>query len=70
MQWVSMLSWWQWLILANPLTPVVEIFRLGFLGTSAVDPVFLLYSLGFTVVTLLIGVLIFNHVESTFMDTV
>jgi len=61
---------WQWLILANPLTPVVEIFRLGFLGTSAVDPVFLLYSLGFTVVTLLIGVLIFNHVESTFMDTV
>ena len=61
---------WQWLILANPLTPVVEVFRLGFLGTSAVEPVFLLYSLGFTVVTLLIGVLIFNHVESTFMDTV
>lgn len=61
---------WQWLILANPLTPVVEIFRLGFLGTSAVEPVFLLYSLAFTVVTLLIGVLMFNHVESTFMDTV
>ena len=50
---------WQWLMLANPLTPVVEVFRLGFLGTSAVEPVFLLYSLGFTAVTLLIGVLIF-----------
>jgi lipopolysaccharide transport system permease protein len=61
---------WRWLLLANPITPVVEMFRLGFLGISAVEPVFLLYSLGFTVVTLLIGVLIFNHVESTFMDTI
>jgi lipopolysaccharide transport system permease protein len=61
---------WRWLILANPITPVIEIFRLAFLGTSSVEPVLLLYSAGFTVVVLLIGVLIFNHVESTFMDTV
>jgi lipopolysaccharide transport system permease protein len=61
---------WRWLLLVNPITPVVEMFRLGFLGISAVEPVFLLYSLGFTVVTLLIGILIFNHVESTFMDTI
>lgn len=61
---------WRWLLLVNPLTPVVEVFRLGFLGTSAVEPVFLLYSLVFTIITLLIGVLAFNHVENTFMDTV
>lgn len=61
---------WRWLLLVNPLTPVVEMFRLGFLGTSAVEPVFLLYSLVFTIITLLIGVLAFNHVENTFMDTV
>jgi homopolymeric O-antigen transport system permease protein len=61
---------WRWLLLINPLTPVVEMFRLGFLGTSAVEPVFLLYSLVFTIITLLIGVLAFNHVENTFMDTV
>jgi lipopolysaccharide transport system permease protein len=61
---------WRLLLLSNPLTPVVEMFRLGFLGTSAIEPVFLLYSLGFTMVTLLIGVLAFNHVENTFMDTV
>jgi lipopolysaccharide transport system permease protein len=61
---------WRLLLLVNPLTPVVEVFRLGFLGTSAVEPVFLLYSLLFTIITLLIGVLAFNHVENTFMDTV
>lgn len=61
---------WRLLLLVNPLTPVVEMFRLGLLGTSAVEPVFLLYSLVFTIITLLIGVLAFNHVENTFMDTV
>lgn len=61
---------WRWLILANPMTPVVEVFRLGFLGTSAIEPVFLLYSLMFTLLTLLIGTLMFNRVESMFMDTV
>jgi lipopolysaccharide transport system permease protein len=61
---------WRWLLLVNPITPVVEMFRLGFLGKSGVEPVFVLYSLGFAAVTLLIGVLAFNHVENTFMDTV
>ena len=61
---------WRWLILANPMTPVVEVFRLAFLGTSALPPVYLLYSIAFVFVMLLIGVLIFNRVENTFMDTV
>jgi len=60
----------RWLILANPMTPVVEIFRLGFLGASSVDPLWLLYSAGFMLVVLVVGLLIFNHVEATFMDTV
>ena len=61
---------WRWLILANPMTPVVEIFRFAFLGTSAMSPVYLLYSIAFMFIVLLIGVLIFNRVENTFMDTV
>ena len=61
---------WRWLILANPMTPVVETFRLAFLGTSSLSPVYLLYSAGFMLAVFLIGVLIFNHVETTFMDTV
>lgn len=60
----------KWLVLVNPLTPIIEIFRLGFLGVSAVNPITLLYSSAFTIVVLLVGILIFNHVENTFMDTV
>jgi lipopolysaccharide transport system permease protein len=61
---------WQWLLLINPMTPVIELFRYSFLGVSSIDPAYILYSLVFTVVILIIGVLVFNHVESTFMDTV
>lgn len=66
----SITGGWRWLILANPMTPVVEVFRLAFLGVSAMSPVYLLYSLAFMVLVLLIGVLIFNRVENNFMDTV
>jgi len=61
---------WRWLMLANPMTPIIEIFRKAFLGTSSLEPVYLIYSAGFTLVVLLIGILIFNHVENNFMDTV
>jgi lipopolysaccharide transport system permease protein len=61
---------WQWLLLINPMTPVIELFRYSFLGVSSLDPAYILYSLAFTVVILVVGVLVFNHVESTFMDTV
>jgi len=61
---------WRWLILANPMTPVVEFFRMAFLGTSSLSPLYLFYSLGFVFVVALFGILIFNRVEITFMDTV
>ena len=63
-------GFWRTVILANPLTPIIEIFRLAFLGTGALEPVYLLYSVLFTLVVFLIGVLLFNRVENTFMDTV
>jgi homopolymeric O-antigen transport system permease protein len=58
------------LIMANPLTPIVETFRYGFLGAGSFDVGNLSYSLVFMLVALFIGVLLFNHVEATFMDTV
>lgn len=60
----------RWLILANPLTPIIEGFRFAFLGAGAFDAGQLLYSFGFTIAVLLIGILLFNQVERTFMDTV
>ncbi len=61
---------WRWFLLINPMTPVVETFRLGFLGQGTFSWGLLAYSAAFAVVALLAGVAIFNRVERTFMDTV
>jgi lipopolysaccharide transport system permease protein len=60
----------QWLIRANPMTPIVEAFRYAFLGAGSVDTVQLLYSFSFMLVIVIIGITIFHRVEATFMDTV
>ena len=61
---------YQWIIQLNPMTPIIEGFRLAFLGTGTVDLAHLLYSAGFMLVLVLLGTIIFNRVEQTFMDTV
>jgi len=61
---------YQILIKANPMTPIVETFRFAFLGAGSVHPLDLLYSFGFMVVIVVIGAVMFNRVEATFMDTV
>ena len=60
----------QWLILANPMTPIVEAFRYAFLGAGTVDIKHLLYSFAFMLIVVFLGSVIFNRVEQTFMDTV
>ena len=60
----------QWIILVNPMTPVIEAFRFAFLGAGTVNINSLLYSFGFMLVVVIIGSIIFNRVEQTFMDTV
>lgn len=58
------------LIALNPLTSIVETFRYAFLGSGTVNALNLLYSAGFMLAVLVIGVLLFNRIEATFMDTV
>ena len=54
----------------NPLTYVVEAFKYCVLGQGTVTVNGILYSVGFMLVLLLIGTVIFTKVEKTFMDTV
>jgi lipopolysaccharide transport system permease protein len=54
----------------NPMTAVLETFREGFLGTGTVRTGDLLYSFAFMLVLLAVGLILFNRVEQTFMDTV
>jgi lipopolysaccharide transport system permease protein len=61
---------YKWLVLANPMTSIVETFRFGFLGSGNFGWGSLLYSAMMTLVIMSIGILIFNKVEKNFMDTV
>lgn len=61
---------WRSLLIINPMTPVVEVFRLAFFGASSLNPLWIIYSFGFSVVLLFIGLLLFNHIEASFMDTI
>ena len=54
----------------NPLTGIVEAFKYGFLGEGQFIWGLLGYSFAFMVVLLAIGIVIFNRVQRTFMDTV
>jgi len=55
---------------ANPMSPVIECFRGIYLGSGTWSAGSLIYSAAFTIVTMLLGILIFHRVEKTFMDTV
>ncbi len=54
----------------NPLTGIVEAFKYGMLGAGEFSWGMLAYSFAFMVVLLALGVVIFNRVQRTFMDTV
>lgn len=57
-------------ILANPLTAVIEAFKYVTLGQGYFSWVALAYSFSFMSILLVIGVVVFNKVQRSFMDTV
>ena len=61
---------YRWIVEANPLTAIFECFRYGYLGSGHFDPFSLVYSTICIFIIFTIGVLIFNKVEKSFMDTV
>ena len=63
-------SKYKWLIVANPLSSLVEGFRKVYLGTGTLNWNSLLYSFSCMVIVMIFGIIIFNRIEKTFMDTV
>ena len=61
---------YKWLIELNPMTGIIEAFRYGFLGEGVMTMSTLGYSVIVTIVSLVLGVVIFNKTEKTFVDTV
>lgn len=58
------------LLMINPVTMPVEVFRYAVLGQGTINYLFLAISWIFTLLVIVFGIMIFNKVERTFMDTV
>jgi len=59
-----------WVLVANPLTAILETFKYSFTGVGVFDWLYLGYSFVFTLITLLLGIIIFNRVQRSFMDVI
>lgn len=63
-------GWIKFLLLLNPVTSVMEAYKFAVLGVGEVLVTPLIWSWAFTIVLVFAGILLFNKVERTFMDTV
>ena len=52
------------------MTPVIEGVRQAFIGKGNLEINLLIYSTVFSLITFLIGLLVFNKIEKNFIDTV
>lgn len=61
---------YEWIANLNPLAGLFDYMRYAFLGAGSFTFYDFIYPAAFSVVVLIIGVLVFNKVQKTFMDTV
>ena len=61
---------WRFWAGLNPIAPILELFRHAYLGAGSVDIQMLGTSFFVISVILLLGILMFNKTERTFLDTV
>jgi len=59
-----------WVVEYNPLAYIIETARYMLLGTGTFSWFGILYTVAVTVVVLMLGIVIFNRTEKTFIDTV
>ncbi|MEJ7559227.1 MAG: ABC transporter permease [Pedobacter sp.] len=60
----------RWLVALNPMTPILEAFRKGFLGVGSFTWSSLATSAGIIFIVAVLGVMLFNKAERTFIDTI
>ena len=59
-----------WVIVANPLTAIIETFKYGITGVGVFEWNYLLYSFVMSIAVLLLGIIVFNRVQKNFMDVI
>lgn len=58
------------IIMINPVTMPMELYRYALLGEGSINMLYYLISIVFTLIVIVFGIMVFNKVERTFMDTV
>jgi lipopolysaccharide transport system permease protein len=61
---------YRWIVKLNPVVAVIEGFKYGFLGTGLFAISDLIYSFIFMLFVVFTGIIVFNRIERSFMDTV
>lgn len=61
---------WRWVAQLNPMSAVVEAMRKGFLNAGHITPADYVFSASSSILILLVGVLIYQKMARTFVDTV
>ncbi len=61
---------YRWIMLLNPVAPIVECYRYAFLGSGVFVWQYWLLSIAVTAVVVFLGLLVFHRVEKNFIDTV
>jgi lipopolysaccharide transport system permease protein len=67
---VSKFPQFKWLADINPVYPVIESFKHGWVDSGSFSWMGLGISSGITVIILFVGIVIFNRTEQNFMDTI
>lgn len=63
-------GWMKTIIMINPVTMPIELYRYALLGVGTLNWVYYAISVAFTLAVIIFGIMVFNKVERTFMDTV
>lgn len=63
-------SHFKWIVGKNPMTPIIEAFRYGFLGSGSFSWSALATSAFMIVIISILGIVFFNKSERTFIDTI
>ena len=61
---------WRYAFSFNPMVGIIETARQIIFGTSSIEPIYIINGLISTAIMLFFGLLIFNRVEKTFLDTI
>jgi lipopolysaccharide transport system permease protein len=61
---------WRFILAINPVAAIMDLYRYAFFGTAYLSFKYWLISIGSTFFVLFSGILVFNKVERTFVDTI